>query len=147
MRGTLEPALSLAEQRRFIPACAGNAILCLLRSKNYSVHPRVCGERMTGTQCAGARSGSSPRVRGTPADPSPVSRMNRFIPACAGNAIDKIIPFMIVTVHPRVCGERGFIRVLARTASGSSPRVRGTRHIVLSRYRPFRFIPACAGNA
>ena len=50
------------------------------------VHPRVCGEHSR-HQCQHlvCRSGSSPRVRGTPAIPLRGREEVRFIPACAGN--------------------------------------------------------------
>ena len=66
--------------------------------------------------------GSSPRVRGTPRPPSPLAR----------------------TVHPRVCGERAFVRpCLVRfiPACAGNARYRHYRDEV------DRFIPACAGNA
>ena len=50
---------------RFIPACAGNASGTHARMKLPSVHPRVCGERATIQAARYAFGGSSPRVRGT----------------------------------------------------------------------------------
>ena len=134
--------------RRFIPAPAGNtrasAPKCrgvfavhpracgehaVLRSYAWrpltAVHPRACGEHVAASRCTCARTGSSPRLRGTR------SRRSAIEPA---------------PVHPRACGEhavacaarrRGrFIPAPAgntrRRASqsvsvGSSPRLRGTR--------------------
>ena len=31
--------------QRFIPACAGNSVRCLMRARKAAVHPRVCGEQ------------------------------------------------------------------------------------------------------
>ena len=51
-----------------------------------------------------------------------------------------------MSVHPRACGEH-CARVFAFSGySGSSPRVRGTRFLLLAPLAPNRFIPARAGN-
>ena len=71
---------------RFIPACAGNACSSASATAPPPVHPRVCGERLQGLSIPPWRSGSSPRVRGTPTPRPPRGRRGRFIPACAGNA-------------------------------------------------------------
>ena len=49
-------------------------------------------------------------------------------------------------VHPRVCGEHSSAVILPSSASGSSPRVRGTHRAPRRAVRDSRFIPACAGN-
>ena len=46
-----------------------------------------------------------------------------------------------------MCGELDNRMSLARTASGSSPRVRGTRFAMRKRGSIARIIPACAGNS
>ena len=72
--------------------------------------------------------------------------MVRFIPACAGNTPWRYAGSRIRSVHPRVCGEHPRNRIMDRSKSGSSPRVRGTRGRPKSGLAPRRFIPACAGN-
>ena len=72
---------------------------------------------------------------------------NRFIPACAGNAIRRNPGGALAPVHPRVCGERFISGAEARQIAGSSPRVRGTQRQDLQPHPLPRFIPACAGNA
>ena len=53
---------------------------------------------------------------------------------------------MSTTVHPRACGERFCGGRCGCSEDGSSPRVRGTEHLIeLARFRN-RFIPARAGN-
>ena len=49
MRGTLHPSLENHEQRRFIPAYAGNTRLSERRVAVPAVHPRVCGEHSSGS--------------------------------------------------------------------------------------------------
>ena len=93
------------------------------------------------------RLGSSPRVRGTrDAGRRPVEA-DRFIPACAGNAERGALIKIDRPVHPRVCGERATICFRSNSASGSSPRVRGTLAAWAGMTARDRFIPACAGNA
>ena len=54
---------------------------------------------------------------------------------------------MLISVHPRVCGEQADIVQNALFGAGSSPRVRGTGHRLIPDSPGFRFIPACAGNS
>ena len=66
VRGTLETEWRRFEQRRFIPACAGNAGRRAGWRAVPAVHPRVCGERKAISIWIFSPGGSSPRVRGTP---------------------------------------------------------------------------------
>ena len=133
--------------RRFIPACAGNAPGAAALSAKTPVHPRVCGERYYPTPPTLAARGSSPRVRGTRQWELAQVGLVRFIPACAGNALLARRVRVLRPVHPRVCGERSGRPGLTLITAGSSPRVRGTRHREKRKNCPDRFIPACAGNA
>ncbi len=65
VRGTLNTRHCLSFRIRFIPACAGNALLLAVLFGFVSVHPRVCGERTSTSRNAVVCLGSSPRVRGT----------------------------------------------------------------------------------
>ncbi len=71
--------------------------------------------------------GSSPRVRGTLGTRYAHIRPRRFIPARAGNAPLTTATSLLLTVHPRACGER--------------PRPANTSQVAQW------FIPARAGNA
>ena len=132
---------------RFIPACAGNSKAKFDAAVPQAVHPRVCGELHERVRGAVLRHGSSPRVRGTPLHPSALRRVDRFIPACAGNSPRSGRRTRRTTVHPRVCGELLAGRDLRRHGDGSSPRVRGTPAHPRRARRRERFIPACAGNS
>ncbi len=114
---------------------------------NIAVHPRVCGQRDAAYQRRHLAAGSSPRVRGTPLRNVIFRTCYRFIPACAGNAIQSGASPTTMPVHPRVCGERIVCAAGTVSTSGSSPRVRGTLSFPTSREDAERFIPACAGNA
>ena len=147
VRGTLRQEVALEIIKRFIPACAGNAVIVPSYLKTLTVHPRVCGERLNVIfhECPAA--GSSPRVRGTRGWFMCILSVERFIPACAGNAACCNSAAVCEAVHPRVCGERSVSGAMLREMYGSSPRVRGTQPIALMSWCITRFIPACAGNA
>ena len=98
-----------------------------MSSPTPPVHPRVCGELRKGKAPRKGETGSSPRVRGTPAGVEPAGRPRRFIPACAGNSRAARSRQPRKTVHPRVCGELGQQWPEFHADDGSSPRVRGTR--------------------
>ena len=116
------------------------------RGEDLAVHPRVCGEHEWKFNEGDILDGSSPRVRGTLTMPRENETETRFIPACAGNT-NEILHFpMMVSVHPRVCGEHKLLLFDMVAMAGSSPRVRGTPPRCHRGQAERRFIPACAGN-
>ena len=129
-----------------IPACAGEPLPGVRRSRRGRVYPRVCGG--TGrTRCTQINQcGLSPRVRGNrwaAALPSPAPRS---IPACAGEPVVSPHSVNADGVYPRVCGGTGVERVAALNDEGLSPRVRGNPK--QTNRHPHRqwSIPACAGE-
>ena len=96
------------------------------RNRPTPVHPRVCGERVAALITGKRHSGSSPRMRGTRGTLVGLVGLFRFIPAYAGNARRPGMCSPSRSVHPRVCGERNDLRVIAMMTVGSSPRMRGT---------------------
>ncbi len=146
-RGTPEKKAAKEAKKRFIPAYAGNAVVYPPTTPGVTVHPRVRGERSVGVSFRCWVSGSSPRTRGTQFFAQFPDLIFRFIPAYAGNAAKQTQQGEVVSVHPRVRGERMYARCFSFTSGGSSPRTRGTlKNSPLLRYF-FRFIPAYAGNA
>ena len=156
VRGTRHRGGRRPRPLRFIPACAGNAKARVVGVVHFCgssprvrgtprpppnrrlwppVHPRVCGERVIDVAELPAGPGSSPRVRGTPGPDQRGPDLNRFIPACAGNAAKSTTTPPSRAVHPRVCGERSTRSFCSRKLNGSSPRVRGTRE-ALARQPP-----------
>ncbi len=126
VRGTRSIRHLHHQDRRFIPAGAGNTDGDHLHSHKKSVHPRGCGEHFLISFLFCSLCGSSPRVRGTP-DRS-------------------LIASYFSAVHPRGCGEHLFFPANRTGRFGSSPRVRGTQKADRARVRKIRFIPAGAGN-
>ena len=87
VRGTGRSRSTRPGHSRFIPACAGNGARGSLRRRSPSVHPRVCGERVSEHWNRTVIDGSSPRVRGTVNRLDGLEQLRRFIPACAGNGL------------------------------------------------------------
>src|SRR5690606_1948243 len=98
----------------------------MVRNIRRTVHPRVCGEQITGVQETSTVFGSSPRLRGTAFDMDAPVLAERFIPASAGNSRRGSEDRCTITVHPRVCGEQHPGIAAASAEGGSSPRLRGT---------------------
>ena len=147
VRGTPGDRGGRGVYRWFIPACTGNSVAFRKPPPPATVHPRVYGELSRLIGSAWQASGSSPRVRGTPAGPSHHERRARFIPACTGNSGSSWRRTRRTAVHPRVYGELVGVRVAVVLIAGSSPRVRGTRRLLVQQLLPHRFIPACTGNS
>ena len=126
MRGTRRPLAGQNKSTGIIPAYAGNTLDLLRPYSTTRDHPRVCGEHVCIEYARCFRTGSSPRMRGTPR--AVFVRYNGvwIIPAYAGNT----------TV------------VLSTSSSpvGSSPRMRGTPAAHGQNYPILRIIPAYAGN-
>ena len=125
-RGTPQRDHSHGDQRRFIPAWAGNAGVGTRGWPPTPVHPRVGGERAVLSTDAGGVYGSSPRGRGTRMDQPHDAAPHRFIPAWAGNATSTCATTFPAPVHPRMGGERFGGVGSGAFLAGSSPHGRGT---------------------
>ena len=131
---------------RFIPAGAGNTSARTRRLLSSAVHPRGRGEHAALASTTSTPSGSSPRARGTRRAAGHDRGGVRFIPAGAGNTALKSEEVHKSPVHPRGRGEHVELAYSYRRRYGSSPRARGTLHLLRRKPRPHRFIPAGAGN-
>ena len=65
LRGTFGSGIARAPFCRFIPAPAGNIQVGRGAVFGRTVHPRACGEHLSGPQVVDLAAGSSPRLRGT----------------------------------------------------------------------------------
>ena len=146
-RGTLRILIRRKPEKRFIPACAGNACPLFSIGHENPVHPRMRGERVISLRYDGFKGGSSPHARGTPFCTDIQVSPRRFIPACAGNALFVDHDSILNTVHPRMRGERSRYGQECGCYFGSSPHARGTLSVIRAMAMERRFIPACAGNA
>ena len=106
VRGTLLRDCGRDDRTGIIPACAGNTLIGRGALPRSGDHPRVCGEHPGGHEVEWDRSGSSPRVRGTPGRGGHNPNRVGIIPACAGNtAFSCTSPPTMPRDHPRVRGE------------------------------------------
>ena len=146
VRGTVHVGVTVIHNVRFIPARAGNSSAARYCATSQPVHPRSCGEQPSTARTSAANAGSSPLVRGTGEFKEAQRTLGRFIPARAGNRIDRRTADFREPVHPRSCGEQRAEPSVTRSITGSSPLVRGTA-IWAGRSGPCRrFIPGRAGN-
>ena len=146
MRGTLRALLAADRFRGIIPAYAGNTIRAVRTSVRTWDHPRVCGEHYNRSMDILDTTGSSPRMRGTPAGSTIIIIQPGIIPAYAGNTRPAHGTCRDLWDHPRVCGEHCLHTNSSRNCRGSSPRMRGTREFHRSGRQGVGIIPAYAGN-
>ncbi len=104
VRGRLQTGPQSYWLPRSIPACAGEALLSGTDAPSARVDPRVCeGGALTSTLTS-ARRGRSPRVRGRRQKSASRNMPRRSIPACAGEAVVRLVSARVYEVDPRVCG-------------------------------------------
>ena len=94
----------------------------------------------------GLYGGLSPLARGTLVWFQLPHGTPRFIPAGAGNTINRSRRIILPPVYPRWRGEHTITSVKAWSRIGLSPLARGTLTEVMVETQNFRFIPAGAGN-
>ena len=146
VRGTRSYQLRRRFEEGIIPACAGNTCHAQFCERKRGDHPRVCGEHCAWLSSRSVKRGSSPRVRGTPAEIVVALKAPGIIPACAGNTTARGYRCAAMRDHPRVCGEHKLRAFDLGIPKGSSPRVRGTPVAAHIRRVGDGIIPACAGN-
>ncbi len=126
-RGTLRAAREAHQDKRFIPAGAGNtaskSILRCLRT----VYPRWRGEHWLDLSSVIKSPGLSPLARGTQQWRALPALQIRFIPAGAGNTPERPPVYLVQAVYPRWRGEHHLETVLKHYRFGLSPLARGTR--------------------
>ena len=116
-------------------------------AQSPTVHPRLRGELLRQLTVIFWSYGSSPLARGTQSNLFMRMRINRFIPACAGNSLGIFESHAKPAVHPRLRGELSIFSSQNTIRDGSSPLARGTRLCLKMCLPTIRFIPACAGNS
>ena len=146
MRGKHDEAAVSDEQRRIIPAHAGQTFVLCFSLFLLSDHPRACGANLESNASSCCATGSSPRMRGklrycrqTPPD-------RRIIPAHAGQTRPRWPEPISPTDHPRACGANDHPALQTVILLGSSPRMRGKLHHGAVDACAERIIPAHAGQ-
>ena len=146
MRGTLVHIRHIPGKVRIIPADAGNTTPTDTTQYMQQDHPRGCGEHPVYPPFRPHRSGSSPRMRGTPHLLRRRLLWLGIIPADAGNTIKPCRRPGGGGDHPRGCGEHLRPCPMWTWCHGSSPRMRGTPFDLKDVVMQNGIIPADAGN-
>ena len=145
-RGIHPTLVPPAARHRIIPALAGNTSMCSSIRAQVSDHPRSRGEYADKPGRVGEAAGSSPLSRGILGHKNIEGRLQRIIPALAGNTLTSRGESEKPPDHPRSRGEypdscrSSFILV------GSSPLSRGILEVIRCWTPIGRIIPALAGN-
>ncbi len=113
-------------QARFTPAGAGIGHPVAVNAQNMAVHPRRCGDRLSGRRLAIQPYGSPPQVRGSDSAIRVRASQWRFTPAGAGIGISPEVSMRLLPVHPRRCGDRLGNNCNGSCHCGSPPQVRGS---------------------
>jgi len=150
-RGKLRDPNVLIGEVGSIPACAGEASRRERDAAECRVDPRVRGGSASDADRPPRTVGRSPRARGKRAGEGESDRMNRSIPACAGEASASCgIAWSrrgATRVDPRVRGGSPPAHAAQQPRGGRSPRARGKRPGRIGFGYDRRSIPACAGEA
>ena len=145
-RGNPPPQPPPPHHQRSIPAWAGEPSTPATRRILLPVYPRVGG----GTEPMGPEAlfltGLSPRGRGNPVCTNQPSRMERSIPAWAGEPRGQRGNLRRGAVYPRVGGGTRLLPGKLAGVFGLSPRGRGNRFLDHIRQTQARSIPAWAGE-
>ena len=131
---------------RFIPTGVGNTSTSAVGMIFSAVHPHGCGEHCMTPTTLLTGAGSSPRVWGTRITTGVWPTSSGFIPTGVGNTFVVSHCSVSAAVHPHGCGEHLNNFDPYRDATGSSPRVWGTRQVVGELPKRQRFIPTGVGN-
>ena len=146
MRGKLPPFVLLFLGGRITPAHAGKTSKSALTGCSPPDHPRACGENCWKTGDIKASVGSPPRMRGKLQKLIDTAPEARITPAHAGKTRLEFIDKLLVTDHPRACGENHSPLPCEPELLGSPPRVRGKLGHIARDSVCDGITPACAGK-
>ena len=146
MRGKLPPFVLLFLGGRITPAHAGKTSKSALTGCSPPDHPRACGENSDASRTPTTTNGSPPRMRGKPSCCRPFIRSLGITPAHAGKTRLEFIDKLLVTDHPRACGENKLYCPSDSRRCGSPPRMRGKLYTVYISALAVRITPAHAGK-
>ena len=127
MRGKVTEAETVTKEDRITPAYAGKSRTLYAEAKNYEDHPRLCGEKHSGTLF--------PLVA------------NRITPAYAGKRLLTLRQVHGLRDHPRLCGEKIQNWLACWQEVGSPPPMRGKVCTILGLDILYRITPAYAGKS
>ena len=129
------------------PAYAGKRRLCVVAAHLGRDHPRVCGEKCAPTAQQNTATGSPPRMRGKAGQIQSQTPELGITPAYAGKSLRLCILSRLLQDHPRVCGEKAFVRSCCASRTGSPPRMRGKVCTYSATEHGYGITPAYAGKS
>ena len=132
--------------RRITPADAGKTVFWSIAKSALRDHPRGCGENYGLCRPSSAAAGSPPRMRGKLLCCLSLTARKGITPADAGKTIRLYISKLGAEDHPRGCGENSPMPMLADSAAGSPPRMRGKPADCCMMQNTARITPADAGK-
>ena len=147
MRGKVALPAKPPELFGITPACAGKSITPSGATNRNEDHPRVCGEKDRAHRHLHDALGSPPRVRGKGGRGAGIRTGAGITPACAGKRSNSAAMRSRSEDHPRVCGEKNPMQMIAQFRQGSPPRVRGKAAGWRQLHTGQRITPACAGKS
>ena len=106
----------------------------------------MCGEKDRAHRHLHDALGSPPRVRGKGGRGAGIRTGAGITPACAGKRSNSAAMRSRSEDHPRVCGEKNPMQMIAQFRQGSPPRVRGKAAGWRQLHTGQRITPACAGK-
>ena len=109
-------------------------------------HPRLCGEKFSGTLTPKTDSGSPPPMRGKKQRTGRCAGSVRITPAYAGKNFSAEYAPHSCRDHPRLCGEKICIHISRCWCLGSPPPMRGKTGYNSRHYDQYRITPAYAGK-
>ena len=145
MRGQPLDHINKLVDGRIIPARAGPTRDFSATECPGTDHPRSCGANAVCDIGCKLCCGSSPLVRGQLNVFLGFFHQLRIIPARAGPTEFDDTDEIVCPDHPRSCGANARHCFRVFFTLGSSPLVRGQRHVTLKRFERVRIIPARAG--
>ena len=131
---------------RITPACAGKRTADTQYSRRNKDHPRLRGEKQTGSGGRAAALGSPPLARGKEFWKAMNPCRCRITPACAGKSRRAHPCISNYKDHPRLRGEKYPSRNKTWAGRGSPPLARGKAWTDPLFAGQQRITPACAGK-
>ena len=144
--GSLPRRCRAKDTRGSIPASAGQPVAAVDEIAAIAVYPRECGAAVERRHAHNHGHGLSPRVRGSRPRGVAAPCWRRSIPASAGQPHPVFAAHSVDRVYPRECGAAYISSGNGYTASGLSPRVRGSQVANALHHFIYRSIPASAGQ-
>ena len=111
-----------------------------------TVHPHMCGENFFRFIIAAIQKGTPPHVWGKLKVAQPEEPLTRYTPTCVGKTDPHMCRWLILAVHPHMCGENWQRRWRPAQWEGTPPHVWGKRCKPIRYGLPTRYTPTCVGK-